>query len=162
MIKVKFALERTRILTEVKLRKVNKKNPVTYKALVDTGCTITTMSDILFHELGYAYQDEAVVKIIGINGESEGVSTVIDYFEIGGVNIGPVRVAVSRLHDAHKDRVIIGMNIILWHHFAVRYDQKLIYLNERQFAKLDMSTRYTRKTIDSSVLQNEIFTDDEF
>jgi hypothetical protein len=161
MLNIEFTLEKTKMLTDVKLQKVNRKQPIVCKAVFDTGCSITTVADSMFKDLGLPWKDTANVKIIGINGENEGISTVIDYFEIGGVNIGPVRIVVGSLHSIHKDRIIIGMNIILWHNFAVRYDKRMIFMDERKFKNLDMGTRYTRKSIDSSILQNEIFTDEE-
>ena len=108
---------------------------------------MTTMSEELFEALGYSLKDTAKVKIIGINSESQGVSTLIDYFEIGGTNLGTIRVVIGKVRPIFQNTIILGMNVLSWYNFAVNYSVKRVFLVERRFTKLDMSKRFTMKDI---------------
>jgi len=161
MLDLDFVMSKSKIITSVGLRLIDKngkesKRPLPYDTVFDTGCTMTTMSVSLFNDLGYSYKNEAKITIIGVNGENEGKSTVIDYFEVGGKDIGPVRIAVGRLHDNHKDRIILGMNIIMWHHFSLDHMKKRITLVERQLKNFDHGERYIIKDITTLNLSNII------
>ena len=87
------------------------------------------------------------VKIIGINSESNGISTLIGFFEIGGVDLGNVRVVIGRLHPKFENSIILGMNAIIWYNFAVNHTDKTITMMERKFKTFDISTRFTIKNI---------------
>jgi len=147
MIKAIFTVKETKLITTIMLKMQGKKNVLPYDAVFDPGSTMTTMSDALFKWLGYSLNDPANIKLIGLNGESKGFSTVIDYFEIGGVNLGSVRVAVGQLHPNFENSIILGMNILMWYDFAVTHSTKTIVLLERRFKNYDISKRFTTKNI---------------
>ena len=134
-------------MISVALKATGKQKPVPYYAVFDPGSTMTTISASLFESLGYPKQDAANIKLIGLNGESQGFSTVIDYFEIGGVNLGNVRVAVGKLHPNFENSIILGMNVLMWFDFAVTHSTKTIALLERRFHHFDMSKRFVLKNI---------------
>jgi predicted aspartyl protease len=108
---------------------------------------MTSISAELFHSLGYSLKDEAKILIRGINGESEGISSVVDYFEIGGVNLGNVRIAVGKFLPEFEDTVILGVNVLMWYDFAVSHSNGSITLVERRFAQMPLSKekRFTLK-----------------
>jgi hypothetical protein len=118
-----------------------------YNLIFDTGCTMTSMSAELFDYLGCSPKDEAKVKIKGINGESDGISSVIEFFEIGGVNIGPVRVAIGKFLPEFENTVILGVNVLMWYDFGVSHSNEIITLVERQFTKppVNNEDRFTSK-----------------
>ena len=146
-IELKFRIERSKIITEVKLKKELNSIILPYKAIFDPGSTMTTMSESLFNTLGFNRENTDTIKIIGVNSESGGFSTVIDYFEIGGINLGMVRVAVGSLAPQFQNNIIIGMNLLLWYDFALSHFTKKITLVERQLKNFDMSSRFVRKDI---------------
>ncbi|MCL2386901.1 MAG: retroviral-like aspartic protease family protein [Defluviitaleaceae bacterium] len=147
MIKTAFRVQSTKLITTVMLKAHGKESVFPYNAVFDPGCTMTTISHRLFERLAYPLKDPANIRLIGINGESKGVSTIIDYFEIGGVNLGSVRVAVGEVHPNFENSIILGMNILLWYDFAVTHSTKTIALLERRFKNRDMSARFTMKNI---------------
>lgn len=146
----------TKLITTVMLKMHGKKNPLPYDIVFDPGSTMTTLSASLFKWLGYPKQDPANIKLIGLNGETRGFSTVIDYFEIGGVDLGKVRVAVGQLHPNFENSIILGMNVLMWYDFAVTHSTKTIALLERRFKNYDMSKRFTLKNILNVNLSSEI------
>ena len=147
MIKTTFTVRETKLITTVMLKMHGKKNTLPYDVVFDPGSTMTTMSDSLFKWLGYPLNDSTNIKLIGLNGESKGISTVVDYFEIGGVNLGNVRVAVGQLHTNFENSIILGMNVLMWYDFAVTRSTKTIALLERRFKNYDTSKRFTTKNI---------------
>ncbi|MCL2399707.1 MAG: retroviral-like aspartic protease family protein [Defluviitaleaceae bacterium] len=147
MIKTIFTIKETKLITTVMLKMYGKKEALPYDVVFDPGSTMTTISDTLFKWLGYPLNDHANIKLIGLNGESKGFSTVIDYFEIGGVNLGSVRVAVGQLHPNFENSIILGMNVLMWYDFAVTHSTKTITLLERRFKNFDTSRRFTIKNI---------------
>jgi hypothetical protein len=164
-INLNFFVSKAKLITQIGLKVYDKsgaekKQVDLYDAVFDSGCEMTTISDLLFDDLGYSYKDEADITIISVNNESKGKSSIIDYFELGGVNIGPVRVAVGKIHENHKDRIILGMNVLLWHHVIVNYHKKQISLIEREFRNLDLSLRYTVKDITAVNLAGELLSPD--
>ena len=78
MIKAIFAVKETKLITTVKLKMQGKKEALPYDAVFDPGSTMTTMSDELFKWLGYSLNDPTNIKLIGLNGESKGFSTVMN------------------------------------------------------------------------------------
>ena len=136
-----------KIITTVKLKPYGKNVTLPYDAVFDPGAAMTTISAPLFESLGYPLNDPARIKLIGLNSENKGVSTVIDYFEIGGVDLGRVRVAVGQLHSNFENRIILGMNVLIWYNFAVTHSTKTITLLERKFKNYDSSKRFTLKNI---------------
>ena len=147
MIKVKFYTENTKLITKVRLRRQGQKVGRLYDTIFDPGSTMTTMSESLFNKLAYKLTEPGKVKIIGVNSESSGISTLIDFFEIGGVNLGNVRVVVGQLHPNFENSVILGMNVILWYNFAVNHPDKMIIMVERKLKTFDTTTRFTIKNI---------------
>ena len=142
-----FTMKETKLITTVMLKMHGKKNTLPYHVVFDPGSTMTTMSASLYKWLGYPKNDPANIKLIGLNGESQGFSTLIDYFEIGGVNLGSVRVAVGQLHPNFENSIILGMNVLMWYDFAVTHITKTITLLERRFKNYDTSNRFTLKNI---------------
>ena len=147
MIKLKFYTEAAKLITKVGLKKHKQKQFRTYDAIFDPGSTMTTMSESLYNELGYKHNDPGKVRIIGINHESSGVSTLIDNFEIGGTNLGRLRIVVGQLHPKFENCIIIGMNVIIWYNFAINHHDKAITMVERKFKTSIMATRFTMKNI---------------
>ena len=139
MIKATFRVQSTKLITTVMLKANGKEGTFPYSAVFDPGCTMTTISQSLFKRLSHPLNDPANIRLIGINGESKGVSTIIDYFEIGGVNLGSVRVAVGEVHPNFENSIILGMNVLLWYDFAVTHSTKTIALLERRFKNRDIN-----------------------
>jgi hypothetical protein len=102
------------------------------KIIVDTGCKMTTMSYGLFGLLGIKSKEEHPVIIKGLNGPVEKSSSlIIPYFELGGINIGPVRVALSKtMRPEFKDTVLLGMNIMMW--FEMKFNPRKNYIELKE------------------------------
>jgi hypothetical protein len=60
--------------------------------------------------------------LLGIKqiASSKGVSTVIDYFEIGGVDLGAVEIVIGEIHPMFQNHNILGMNIDFFIYAAIR------------------------------------------
>lgn len=101
----------------------------------------------LFNMLGFEEQSRLKVTITGINGKSEGFSTIIDNFLIGGVDLGKTRVTVSDVSPEFKNTIIMGMNVLVWFNILVSHAKREITLVERQIKGLDKSSRFYRTDI---------------
>ena len=80
-------MDKLKISTIVELIPSNRTKPIPFRTYFDTGSTDTVMSAHLFKALGFKEQNRLKVTITGINGKSEGFSTVINNFIIGGVDL---------------------------------------------------------------------------
>ena len=132
-------------------------------AIVDTGASDTAMSLYLFKTLGYKEQSKLKTTITGINGKSEGFSTIIDNFVIGGVDLGKTRVTVSEVSPEFKNTVVLGMNVLVWFNMLISHSKGEISLSERQIKGMDTSNRFYRTDIFSrnvlaSIVEHEEFT----
>ena len=146
-IKTDFQVVDSKMITNIVLKKHGHKAELDLDAIFDPGSTMTTMSETLFNRIGYPLQESGNVKIIGVNSESKGFSTLIDFMKIGGVNLGRIRIVVGQLHPKFANNIIIGMNILLWYDIAISHYNKTITLVERKFKGFDMSSRFIMHNI---------------
>jgi predicted aspartyl protease len=155
-------LDKLKIVTFVKLLGLKNKKPVPYDAVVDTGSSYTAMSEQLFKDLEYTEQEKVPATITGINGKSEGFSTVIDDFILGGVNLGKTRVTISKFQPEFENVIILGMNVLAWFNMLVSYSKGEITLAERKIKNIDKDTRFNRTDIfTKNILINEMALEDE-
>ena len=147
MIMLPFDMDKLKIVTQVKLVTKDRIHPTPFDAYLDTGSTDTVISTHLFKGLGFKEQGRLKVSIAGINGKSEGFSTIIDNFIIGGVDLGKTRVTVSEVSPEFKNIIILGMNVLVWFNMLVSHAKKEITLAERQIKGLDKSNRFYRTDI---------------
>ena len=156
-----FDMDKLKIVTQIRFKPEGRVNPTPFDAYLDTGSTDTVMSVHLFEMLGFKEQHRLKVSIAGINGKSDGFSTIIDHFIIGGVDIGKTRITVAEVSSEFKNIIILGMNVLVWFNMLVSYAKKEITLSERRIKGLDRSNRFYRTDIFSrNVLANiteEIF-----
>jgi hypothetical protein len=131
MIKLDFKLVDSKYITNAILRPYGTKRMQSIDLIFDPGSTMTAMSKKMFDELDYKLINPINVTLRGINGESKGVSTIIDNFEIGGENLGNVRVVIGDLHKNFEDCIILGVNVLVWYDYAVIHHKKQIVLQER-------------------------------
>ncbi|MCL2048425.1 MAG: retroviral-like aspartic protease family protein [Defluviitaleaceae bacterium] len=134
MVVLDFDLINAKYISRVKLLPPNSKKPLPYALVFDSGSNMTTISKPLFDKLGYSLEAPKDVIIRGINGESRGISTIINHFEIGGENLGRVRVVVGNLHKNFENSVILGVNVLVWYNYAVIHHKKQIVMEERRIA----------------------------
>jgi len=164
---IDFELESGKITTSVKLIPKDSKIPLPYDAILDTGCNKTTISRSLFETLGYSIKDKREVTIIGINGESKGFSTVIDNFILGDTDLGSVRVTVADVQKEFTNKIILGMNILMWFNLLISYSNKRLTFATRvvkgytttRFSRSDTSTinlTATQTNINNQVTEAEI------
>jgi hypothetical protein len=132
MIKLDFELIESKYTTSARMRIVGEKRKRNADLIFDPGSTMTAMSKKLFDRLGYSLNSPRDVTLRGINGESKAISTIIDYLEIGGVNLGNVRVVVGDLHESFEDSIILGVNVLVWYDYAVIHRKKQLVLVERK------------------------------
>ncbi|MCL2605330.1 MAG: retropepsin-like domain-containing protein [Defluviitaleaceae bacterium] len=132
MIELDFEFVDAKYVTNVSLVPNGEKTAQLIDLIVDTGSSMTVMPKSLFDDLGYGWQNPRNVIIRGVNGESKGISTLIENFIIGGENIGTVRVVVSDLHPSIQDRMILGVNMLVWYNYAVVHHKRQIILEERR------------------------------
>jgi len=142
-----FDMDKLKIITQVKLIPEGRVNPTPFDTYFDTGSTDTVMSTHLFEGLGFKEQGRLKVSIAGINGKSEGFSTIIDNFIIGNTDLGKTRVTVSEVSSEFKNIIILGMNVLVWFNMLVSHAKKEITLAERQIKGLDKSNRFYRTDI---------------
>ncbi|MCL2387816.1 MAG: retroviral-like aspartic protease family protein [Defluviitaleaceae bacterium] len=131
-IELDFEVIKDKITIKVLLRQHSSKQYVQYDAIIDTGCNRTTISKTLFSDLGYEYKETQPVKILGINGESRGTSTIIDNFMLGGTDLGKMRITVADIHPQFTRKIILGMNILKWFSFMVDFGAKKVVLFDRR------------------------------
>ena len=151
VIELDFEFKDAKIITRVRLKPKKGEKSLPYDAIFDTGCSKTTMSKDLFNTLGYVAKKAQAVKIIGINGESDGFSTIIDNFTIGSENLGDVRITVTDMQEKFNNSIILWMNILMWFNTQIHYTKKKITLAERA-AEGYTTTRFTRGDTNSIVL----------
>ncbi|MCL2604577.1 MAG: retroviral-like aspartic protease family protein [Defluviitaleaceae bacterium] len=142
-----FEMDKLKISTEVKLKIAGRTKPASFRVHLDTGSTDTVMSSHLFKTLGFKEQSRLKVTITGINGKSEGFSTIIDNFIIGGVDLGKTRVTVSDVSPEFKNTIVMGMNVLVWFNMLISYTKGEVTLAERQIKELDKSSRFYRTDI---------------
>jgi len=145
-----FEMDKLKIVTKIKLKSPGRTNPSSFRTYFDTGSTDTAMSYHLFKTLGFKEQDRLKTTITGINGKSEGFSTIIDNFIIGGVDLGKTRVTISEVSPEFKNIIVLGMNVLVWFNMLVSHTKGEITLAERQIKGLDKSNRFYRTDIFSS------------
>jgi len=142
-----FNMKKMKMIADVKLISKRNSKPSPFKAFLDTGSTDTVMSTYLFKELGFQEQSRIKVTVTGINGISEGFSTIIDHFIIGDVDLGKTRITVTELSPAFKNNIVLGMNVLVWFNMLVSHTQKEITLAERQIKNIDRESRFYRTDI---------------
>jgi len=160
IIRSKFNLNALKMYIPAKLRSEKNKRFMPCYAIVDTGASDTAMSIHLFKTLGYKEQGKLKTTIIGINGKSEGFSTIIDNFVIGGVDLGKTRVTVSEVSPEFKNTVVLGMNVLVWFNMLVSHTKGEITLFERQIKGMETSNRFYRtdifsKNVLASIMEHE-------
>ena len=164
-IRTKFKLNALKMYIPAKLRSEKSKVFLPYYAVVDTGASDTAMSVHLFKMLGYKEQGKLKTTITGINGKSEGFSTIIDNLVIGGVDLGKTRVTVSEISPEFKNTVVLGMNVLVWFNMLISHSKGEIILSERQIKGLDTFDRFYRADIFSrnvlaSIVEHEVHNED--
>jgi predicted aspartyl protease len=105
-INLKFELRDLKIVSKVKM---TRKSGGFERAdlIIDTGCSTTTISPELFKKLGHPLIDAYEIKVFGLNSVEKSYSTILPHFEIGGVNLGPVRVVMEvALTDMTAEQII--------------------------------------------------------
>lgn len=142
-----FEADKLKITTEVELKAPGRVSFTPFRAFLDTGSTDTVISNHLFMILGFKEQNRLKVTITGINGKSEGFSTIVDNFVVGGVDLGKVRVTVSDVSPEFKNTIILGMNVLVWFNILLSHNKREITLAERQIKGLDKSNRFYRTDI---------------
>ena len=141
-----YEMDRLKIITLVKLKTRSGKF-IPYNTVVDTGSSDTALSRQLFSRMGFEAQGKIKTTITGVNATSEGFSTIIDHFVLGGVDLGKTRVTVSDLSPNLENTIILGMNILAWFHMFINHSQKEIVLIERKIKDLNKTTRFYRTDI---------------
>lgn len=126
-IKLDFELQKMKYISQVGLRDGSY-----YDLIFDPGSNMTTMSKKLFDTLKFPLRDAASVTISGLNDKGKGISTVIDYFEIGDVNIGSVRVVLGSVLPEFENSIILGVNVLMWFEYSVSHRKNEIELVERK------------------------------
>jgi len=147
VITLPFETDKLKITTEVELKAPNRAFPIPFRAFLDTGSTDTVMSAHLYRTLGFKEQNRLKVTITGINGKSEGFSTIVDNFLLGGVDLGKTRITVSEVSPEFKNIIVLGMNVLVWFNMLVSHTKGEITLAERQIKGLDKSNRFYRTDI---------------
>jgi predicted aspartyl protease len=142
-----FDMDKLKIVTQIRFKPEGKANPIPFDAYLDTGSTDTVISVHLFEMLGFKEQHRLKVSIAGINGKSEGFSTIIDNFIIGGVDIGKTRITVAEVSPEFKNIIMLGMNVLAWFNMLVSHSKKEITLSERRIIGLDEANRFYRTDI---------------
>lgn len=155
-----FSVDKLKIITVVELKSKEGSLMPCY-AIVDTGCSDTSMSLQLFNALGYKEQKRIEATITGINAKSRGFSTIIDNFIIGGVNLGKTRITVSKVSPEFENVIVLGMNVMVWFHTAIDYRKNEIALVERRLKKNDMDKRFYRTDIFSRNLLSNLELEEE-
>jgi hypothetical protein len=155
-----FEMDKLKIVTKVKLKTPGQAKPFSFRTYLDTGSTDTSMSAHLFKTLGFKENARLKTTITGINGKSEGFSTIIDNFILGGVDLGKTRVTVSDVSPEFKNIILLGMNVLVWFNILISHSKGEITLAERQIKGLDASARFYRTDIFSGnvlagVMENE-------
>ena len=151
-----FEMNKMKVVTEVNIKGSGRVKPSPFTAYVDTGSTDTVISNYLFKELGFKEQSRIKVTITGINGKSEGFSTIIDNFILGGIDLGKTRVTVAEVSPEFKNIIILGMNVLIWFNILLSHSQEELTLAERKIKGLDKSTRFHRTDIFSHNILAEI------
>jgi len=152
-----FYLDKLKIVSVVELKSDNGVITPCY-AIVDTGCSDTSMSQQLFNALGFKEKKRIETTITGINAKSKGFSTIVDNFIIGGVDLGDTRITVSNVSPEFENIVVLGMNVLVWFHKAIDYRKSEITLVERRLKNIDMRTRFYRTDIFSrNLLSSSLF-----
>ena len=158
-----FRVEKLKLITSVALKAEGSNIPAPYDAIVDTGCSDTSISHQLFDSLGFKEKQRIEATITGINAKSKGFSTIIDNFVIGGVDLGETRITVSKVSPEFESVVVIGMNVLVWFHTAIDYRKSEIVLVERRLKKIDMKTRFYRTDIFSrNLISSSVLCDEEY
>ena len=140
-------IDNLKIISKVKLKPSGRTSLIPFPAFVDTGSTDTVMSVHLFKSLNFKDQSRLKVTITGINGKSEGFSTIIDNFIIGDVDLGKTRVTVSEISPEFKNTIVLGMNVLVWFNTLISHSKGEITLVERQLKGLDKTKRFYRTDI---------------
>jgi hypothetical protein len=156
-----ITIDKLKIKTFVKLIPEGSTKPSPYYAIVDTGSSDTAMSEHLFKELGYKEQNKIPTTITGVNGKSKGFSTIIDDFILGGVNLGKIRVTVSKFEPEFENVIILGMNVLAWFNTLISYSKKELTLAERKIKNIDKNARFIRTDIYSkNILASDLMMED--
>ena len=143
MIELDFVLKDAKYVSKVMLKPPNEEKNKPVDLIFDTGASMTIISETLFAGLNFKRQDERKVTLIGVNGESEAVSVIIPNFEIGGVDLGRVRVVVGNVYKTFRNRVILGMNVLVWFNYSVLHHKRQIILSERKInTKIPRTDRF--------------------
>jgi hypothetical protein len=161
-----FELINAKIRTHVGLLPAGAGKYKTVPAIFDLGNNITAISPQMFKMLEVAPKDAAPVTIDTASPVKEGdniikgFTTIIYNFELGGEDIGPVRIVVGPINPKFRDYVILGMNILQWFDTTIRYRKGEIYLAERmfKFGTTEKNKRFVLKDPATAVLliKNEI------
>ena len=142
-IKLNFKLEKMKMITKVAFNG----SATTRDLIIDTGCSLTTMSHTLFKRLKYKKTDSSPITILGLNSEEKSKSVIIPSFIISNHDIGPIRIALATLKAEFQNKILLGMNVLAWFHWDVDMQKKVFTLTSRNYGS-------HRKLSDFFVLKN--------
>jgi len=132
MIKLDFELIESKYTIIAKLQPVGAKKAERVELIFDPGSSMTVMPSKLFVKMGYVLDNPKNVLLRGINGESKGISTIINNLVIGNEDFGRARVVIGDLLEEFENSIILGVNILVWYNYAVLHHTKQIVLDERK------------------------------
>ena len=104
-IKLDFKLDEMKMTSKVAFEGSNR----AFDLIIDTGCSLTTMSHNLFKHLKYEETGSSPITILGLNSEEKSRSVIIPSFIISNQDIGPIRTALATLKAEFQNKIQLSI-----------------------------------------------------
>lgn len=118
------------MFVDIDLWSVKESRYRTMSILIDTGASVTTISDFILSNIGYTSAGQPVT-ITTANGAVQVHSKTISKMKIGSIEMENVSVYAHNFPDECFSDGVIGMNILENFNFRINLDHNLIELEKR-------------------------------
>ena len=131
MEKLKISRVSGLMFVEIRLWSIEENRYRKMSIMIDTGASITTISDFILTGLGYSDSVKPIVATTA-SGRVNVHTKTISKIRIGSIELSDVEVYAHNFPDECFSDGVLGMNILEKFNFGINLDKSIIELEKRK------------------------------